>query len=92
MNMTPEEIAALGLDGMQAGEGETIDLDTCIANAYPGTVVPKAGHRLILKRRDDTEWVEMERIDIEEGDMIVLTVHNGVVCAEVICDGSEVEQ
>lgn len=92
MSLTPEDIAQLGLDGMTAGESETVDLDGCLAERYPGTIVPKAGKRLFLRASQDADWVESKDIHLEEGDILVVTVANGLVCAEVIVDGAAKEE
>jgi hypothetical protein len=76
MALTPEDIKALGLEGMTAGEPEIIELPK---PHYVGHIRSMAGLPIVYL---GTEIPYGHAVMLEEGDDVRVTVHNGKMYVE----------
>jgi hypothetical protein len=90
--LTKEEIIALGLEGMVAAEEIEIELeDPHPPTQYSGVIKPKEGHAIVFRHAATEPWTPASSLHIEDGDVLRVSVRDGVVYIEAEADGAKKE-
>lgn len=85
MSFTKEEIEVLGLEGMEAGESEIIQI---LDPKYIATIYPN-GENTILTKRGRVIRRSLGAVHIEHGDLLMILASDGCTNIDVINDGSQ---
>lgn len=92
--LTKEEVIALGLEGMHPGEPEVLQIevkDPYPPTRYSGVIEPKEGHAMFYRHAATEPWTPASTMHIETGDLLRVSVCDGVVYIEAEADGAQQE-
>jgi hypothetical protein len=88
--LTKEDIITLGLEGMRPGEAEVLELeDPHPPTRYSGVIKPKEGHSILFRHAETEPWTPVSTMHIENGDVLRVSVRDGVVYIEADADGAQ---